>query len=244
MTDRALSLHDRVLDVLGPELIDGVIAAGDRLTLEELQARFGVSRTVARDAIRTLDSLGFVTARRRVGITVLDAASWRTLTPRVMQWRLRSGERDAQFRDIVQLRHAIEPVAAAHAARHASDGDREHLVTLARALRERGQAGDLEAFLHVDTEFHGLVLSAGGNRQFAAMRDAVELVLTERTRQGLMPFNPRPEALRQHEALARAIASGNPDDAAAAALAIITEADNAVGDAVFGDEAESVRRVS
>lgn len=219
----ASSLHDAVLDALGADIIDGRLVAGDRLRLEDVQARFDVSRTVARDVIRTLESLGFVEARRRVGITVRCDSEWNMLSPRVVRWRLHSGEREAQFRDITELRAAVEPIAAARAACRASDEARERIVHLAAELRRLGEAGELEPFLEADIEFHNLLLRESGNRQFGAMCDAVATAPTERTRQHRMPFQPRPEALRQHEAVAQAVADGDAAGAARAAAAIVDE---------------------
>src|SRR5699024_12162947 len=53
-------LHSDILDTLGAEIADGALARGDVLTLAGLERRFGVSRTVVREAMRILESLGMV----------------------------------------------------------------------------------------------------------------------------------------------------------------------------------------
>jgi DNA-binding FadR family transcriptional regulator len=63
-------LHGELLDKLGRALASHELAAGTVLRAEELEARYGVSRTVVRETIRVLESMGVVSSRRRVGTTV------------------------------------------------------------------------------------------------------------------------------------------------------------------------------
>ncbi|NAZ87086.1 FadR/GntR family transcriptional regulator, partial [Kineococcus indalonis] len=88
MTLAAPTLHTGVLDALGGEIASGGLPAGSVLGLEPLAERFGVSRTVVREAVRVLESLGFVESRRRVGVTVQPRERWSVLDPRVVRWRL------------------------------------------------------------------------------------------------------------------------------------------------------------
>ncbi|MCT3011354.1 GntR family transcriptional regulator, partial [Propionibacterium freudenreichii] len=53
---------------LGIEIIDGVWAVGEARALEEIQERFNVSRTVAREAARQLEAMGLARPRRRLGL--------------------------------------------------------------------------------------------------------------------------------------------------------------------------------
>ncbi|MET1035990.1 MAG: FCD domain-containing protein [Arthrobacter sp.] len=202
-------LQEPIVEALGREIVDGVLAPGDRLTLESLQARFGVSRTVMRDCMRVLESLRLVYPKRRLGLVVQEPRFWAPYDPRVIRWKLAGPGRERQYAELTELRIAVEPLAAAGAARRADTAAREHVLRLAADLRRWGEAGDLEAFLKVDIEFHRLLLASSGNSMFAALGGVVEEVLTGRTRQGLMPFNPRREALEEHEAVARSVAAGD-----------------------------------
>ena len=191
----AIGLHRRMLDSIGEAIASGRYAPGHRLTLEELQREHGVSRTVARDTMRVLETMNLVTSRRRVGIVVQDASQWNVYDPQLVRWRLASERRDEQYASLTELRIAAEPVAAAGAARRASGSQRTELLRLAVELARLGEVGDLEAFLAADIAFHRLILRSSGNEMFAALDGMVSEVLTSRTRQGLMPFHPREEAL-------------------------------------------------
>ena len=62
------AMQGRVLDALGVAIASGSLAPGTRLTLEGLQQEYGISRTVARDTMKVLESMNLVYSRRRVGI--------------------------------------------------------------------------------------------------------------------------------------------------------------------------------
>jgi DNA-binding FadR family transcriptional regulator len=64
---------------------------------------------------------------------------------------------------------------------------------------------------------------------FKALDGMVAEVLSSRTKQGLMPFRPRPEALQAHEAVAAAVAAGDAGMAEVAMHQILDEVRNAMG---------------
>jgi DNA-binding FadR family transcriptional regulator len=216
-------LHDPVLEKLGMEIASGELPTGHVLTLDGIQERFGVSRTVAREAMRILESMGLVQSRRRVGITVRPIEAWNVFDPRVIWWRLSGTGYGAQLRTLTELRVAVEPLAARAAARAATSAQRARIVELAATLRRLGEAGELTEFMERDVEFHALLLQASGNEMFGALADAVAAVLRGRTELGLMPHHPVPEALDLHEAVARAVASGRSADAERAMGELLTE---------------------
>jgi DNA-binding FadR family transcriptional regulator len=223
-------LHSTVLEVIGSEITAGALPEGSVLTLEQIQQRFAVSRTVARETMRMLEHLGLVTSRRRVGLVVRPAADWMVFDPRVIRWRLAGPGRLAQLRSLTELRAAVEPVAAAAAARHADPGEVDRLLALVARMRELGEAGRLDEFVVCDIEFHALLLRAGRNEMFAALTDVVAEVLAGRTRHGLMPDRPRPEALDAHDAVADAIRARDPEAAERAMTVITTEIRAALSD--------------
>ena len=82
------ALHDNVLAALGARIVSGELSPGDVITLEGVSATHGVSRSVAREAIRVLESMEMVASRRRVGITIQSADRWNVFDPRIIRWRL------------------------------------------------------------------------------------------------------------------------------------------------------------
>ena len=118
------ALRTDVLDSLGREIVSGRVRPGESITLEEVQERYGVSRTLARDCVRTLESVRLVESRRRVGIVVLPREDWAALAPEVIRWQLDVDPRGPKLGALTELRAAVEPVAAASAARRATEEQR------------------------------------------------------------------------------------------------------------------------
>ena len=185
-------LHETVLDHLGTQLTSGEIPAGEVLRIEELAQRYEVGRSVIREAVRVLESMGMLTTRRRVGVTVADRAAWNVLDPRIIRWRLDGPDRQAQLTSLGELRAGVEPVAAALAARRATPEQCGIMTGAVMDMAVHGKSGDLEAYLEADLVFHRTLLAASGNEMLAALSGVTDEVLIGRTHHGLMPHNPNP----------------------------------------------------
>ncbi|GAB2981865.1 FadR/GntR family transcriptional regulator [Nocardioides montaniterrae] len=224
----AIERHGDVLDALGRRIVQGELAAGTVLTLDAIDGAYAVSRSVSREAIRVLSSMGLVASRRRVGVTVLPRTDWNVFDPRVIRWRLDSDDRASQLRSLSELRSGFEPVAAGLAAERASEAQRRELSDAAADMAAHARTGDLVAFLAADVRFHRVLLEATGNEMLRAMGDVVEEVLSGRTEHDLMPAHPKDEAVAAHEAVARGVRSKDPAAARAAMQAIIDEVTEAM----------------
>lgn len=217
------TVYTGVLAELGPRIVDGRLPADSSLTLDWLQTEFAVSRTIAREVVQVLASMGLVESKRRTGIRVRPSSDWDHFDPAVIRWRLEGGGRAEHLYELSQLRAAIEPPSAALAADHADDEVRREVVRLAAEMETAGAAGDLETFLDLDIAFHRLLLTASGNVMFEGLGDVVEEVLRGRTGYHLMPPEPKPEARRLHQMVADAVAAGDAEVAQAAMHAICVE---------------------
>lgn len=222
------ALHGSVLTALGMAIVAGTHAAGDVVTLDGVCARYRVSRSVAREAIRVLESMGMVASRRRVGITIQPATAWNVFDPRLIRWRLDSDDRARQLASLSELRRGFEPAAAALAAHRADPHQCRIMAAAVSDMVMHGRSGDLESYLLADKVFHRTLLEASGNEMFRALYDVVAEVLTGRTHHGMMPATPNPAAIALHDEVARAVRLGDADVAEKAMRAIIDEAASAV----------------
>lgn len=145
---------------------------------------------MAREAIRVLESMGMVTPRRRVGLTIQPSSKWNVLDPRVIRWRLDSDDRTMQLQSLAELRRGVEPAAAALAAQRADPHQCRSMAAAVSDMVVHGRSGDLDAFLLADKLFHRTLLEASGNEMFCALYDVVAEVLSERAQPGVRP--PRP----------------------------------------------------
>ncbi|MGW4794585.1 FadR/GntR family transcriptional regulator [Nonomuraea sp. NPDC004297] len=220
---RLQGLHGQVVDGLGRSLAAGELRAGEVLRLEDVQERFGVSRTVAREAVRVLESKRLVSSRPRVGVTVRPMSAWNLYDTQVIRWRLTSPGRAAQLRELAELRAAVEPAAAALAAGSAGSPARQELLVHAHALTTAARAGDGAGFVTADAAFHRVLLGASGNGMFAQLAEVVEELLVAR-RDLLPPARLDDPAVGRHLDVAVAVAEGRAEDAARAAGSIMAAA--------------------
>jgi DNA-binding FadR family transcriptional regulator len=216
-------LHESVVDRIGIAIVSGTFPSGSVVRSEELESRFGVSRSVVREAVRVLESLGALSSRRGVGITVMPLREWSLFDPRIIRWRLAGADRAVLLEELSQLRAGIEPEAAALAATHASGDQCARLVGAVLGMSATGRRGDLEAYLRHDIDFHTTLLEASGNDLFRALSKVIAEVLTSRTRLALMPERPEPRAIRLHSRIADAIQRGEATEAEAAMREVVRE---------------------
>ncbi|MFJ3494761.1 FadR/GntR family transcriptional regulator [Streptomyces sp. NPDC086091] len=213
MTTPGRGLHGRVLDSLGPAITAGAYPPGSVLRTDELAQRFDVSRSVMREAVRVLESMHLVESRRRVGVTVRPRAEWNVYDPQVIRWRLAGADRPHQLRSLTVLRSAVEPAAAALAARNATAEQCAELTECALGMVATSRGRQLENYLFHDVAFHRVILTASGNEMFARLGDVVAEVLTGRTQHEVMYPDPDPAAVTLHVQVAEAVREGDADRA-------------------------------
>ncbi len=226
--EAASAQHRRLLDAIGMRIVEGELAPGARLLTADVAAEYGASRSAMREVVRVLETMGMVEVRRRAGVEVLPAERWSPYAPEVIRWRLDGSDRLGALHELSQLRSAIEPLAARLAAAHASPEQRATLVRAVLGMVEHGDRADEPVYLQHDIDFHAAVLRGSGNPYLAGLTDVVAELLHGRTAHALMPHRADETALRLHQDVAAAITSRDPEAAATAMAAIVTEADDAV----------------
>jgi|SRR5690606_6477548 len=211
------AVHGNITDHLGARIASGDLPTGAVLTLARLEGEYDASRTVVREAVRVLESIGLVESRRRVGITVRPRADWDAFAPQLIRWNLEGPLRQQQLESLMEVRVAVEPTAAHLAALRATPTERAELRRLAAQLRDLGLSGHgaSEEFLATDVDFHALLLRASGNPQIGALCGPISEVLEGRSRLGMTPEIPAPGTLDRHIEVADAITRSDPQRAEA-----------------------------
>jgi DNA-binding FadR family transcriptional regulator len=216
-------LARKVADALGQEVAGGAHPADTVLRTDALQARFEVSRTVVREAVRILEAKRLLRSTPHVGLTVRPVTDWHLYDPDVIRWRLAGPGRVTHLDELTELRAAVEPAAAAAAARRAAPEEREELLAYASAMRARAAAGDRVGFLEADTRFHALLLAISGNPLFAQLGPVTVELLLGRAQLRLLPAAPDPEDAARHDAVAMAVAAADAQAAEAAMRLVVKE---------------------
>ena len=216
------NLHSQVLWLLGVAIVGGDYAEGTILPSDaELLQRFGVSRTVLREVLKTLAAKGMIEARARIGTRVLPRRRWNLFDADVLSWHFETGP-DVEFlRSLSEIRIGVELESAALAATRRSDEQAQALIECAQRM---GEAATPEEFARTDLAFHRTVAEASGNPFMASISTLVELALTAAFTISSPIKDPAAmtATVEAHGRIAQAIAAGNADEARAAMKAVIT----------------------
>ena len=197
---------------------------GGRRGDAEFQRRFDVSRTVAREVAKSLETAKVVTVRRRIGLVSQPVEEWDALSTQVIHWKLHSTHRKEQLRTLTELRLAIEALPQRpQPPGYAPIDVKSRPLLLAAELRHTGENGRLDEFHKLDIEFHSLILRNSGNEMFASLSTIIATVLSGRVELHMYPQKPKPEALDAHDAVAQAIWQSSPDNARQAMHRIVDE---------------------
>lgn len=202
-------LREQVYDSVLRMLLDGRIASGERLSIEDVARTLNVSPTPVREAFVMLERTGLVSRVALRGYRVappLDEAQLAELFDarlllEVEAARLAHGRRD-------ELHPELQRITA------------EHDDHAARII-EYGSGDSIpievtQAYFTSDAAFHNAIFRLAGNRYLVDMYDSLG-ALTHRMRQTATrgPEDVR-EASREHHAIVEAFASADADEAASA----------------------------
>jgi DNA-binding FadR family transcriptional regulator len=165
---RSPRLHESVTIRLAGPIVAGEIRPGDLLPSEmSLAARFSVSRTVIREALKVLASKGMVEILHGQGVRVLPETAWSALDPLILAARERQGGLLHLLQDLLQVRRIVETEMAALAAQQATD---DEVAQLQRILARMETAqDDLDAYNELDLELHAYLAAITHNRLLPAL---------------------------------------------------------------------------
>jgi DNA-binding FadR family transcriptional regulator len=127
----------------------------------EMMHRFGVSRTVLREALKTLEAKGLVEARAKVGTRVLPQSRWNLFDRQVLAWKLEGNPSPAFLESFRIVRESLEVQSARLAALHR---EAEHVRLLNYWMNQRNvMTHQPESFALAEFEIHRVVAEASGN---------------------------------------------------------------------------------
>lgn len=149
-----LALRDQVLTELRRRIVDGDYAQGERLTENRLAEDFGVSRNPVREALRVVETEGFVQIlpRRGAVVATLD---------------------ELAIRDLFAVRGQLETLAAGLAAERATEQDVARLRGLLEEASAATDAKDFDRVAELNSALHLAVMEISGNRWLASLSAAM-----------------------------------------------------------------------
>ena len=206
--ERSTRLSDKVADSMLKTIFDRGLRPGDPLPSErELGEQYGVSRTVIREAVRSLTSRGVIDARAGRGLTVAKVAP--ETVSASMQLYLH-GQDEIPYAKIHEVRAGIEIQIAGYAAERATDEEIEALRKLNEELNQADEI-DTEKLSVLDVEFHRAIARMTHNELYLIMLDLIGPLLLEIRRATIGAPNGRAVAYDVHKEIVDAIASRDPE---------------------------------
>jgi len=214
------NVHGHTLDLLGEAIVAGRYAPGNSIPPEPtLCEELGVSRTVVREAVKSLVAKGLVTTGPKVGTRVTAQALWNWFDPDVVAWQTKAGLTRDFLREMQELRRVLEPAAVRIAADRATAEDIAQLEAAYAGMKDAIDNGG-DYVLH-DLQFHQGLLRACHNRMVGQMSNALAALL--RTSFEISTSRPDGPAtsLPLHRAVLDAVIARAPQRAEKASLALI-----------------------
>lgn len=220
-----MSLSEDLAERLLSAIIDGTYPPDAALPPEgELAEQSSVSRLTVREAVKQLRAQNVVRVVRGRGTYVNPPDRWTALAPVV---RAASHSSHASLSErLIEARRLIENGATELAALRRTESDlaelREHLA----AMRDAADAHDTEQFVQADIDFHDTVMRATGNLFVPFLFEPFGALLAEGRRETSAVPQIRVNAIAHHEAVLRALESGDPDKARGAMNAHMNQTAN------------------
>lgn len=217
------NVHGNTVDHLGAAIVAGRYAPGASVPPEPLLGeQLGVSRTVVREAVKSLVAKGLITSGPKVGTRVLPPENWNCFDEDVVAWHVQAGLTPEFVRDLQDLRRIMEPAAVRLAAERATAQDIADIENAYAGMKQAiEQGGD---YVSHDLRFHQGLLRACGNRMIAQMSKALAPLLRTSFEISTRRKDGPASSLPMHRAVLDAVIARNPVRAERAILKLIDSA--------------------
>jgi DNA-binding GntR family transcriptional regulator len=193
-TNGGEDIEARVSAGIRRAILAGEYAPGQRLIEAELCAEFGASRSIVRVALQVLVSEGLVEIQRHKGARVRVIALPEAL-------------------EIVEVRMMLEALAASRAARLATAEDDAELRDMLAGMRKAVETTDLLVWRDLNERFHATIQRISGNGTCTRMLDRLRGQVVRHQFQVTLQPGRLVVSLGEHERIAAAIYSRDPEAA-------------------------------
>lgn len=221
------NLSESVVSQIIQALNTGNLKPGDKLPPErEMCEMFSVSRTVIRDALKTLAGLGVVTIRHGMGAFINEVADKpgdisRLASLLQITW--------GTMEELFQVRGILESKAVFWCTQNATDEGIAELEDIVRSAENSENDSKLALF---DAEFHLKICEAAGNRVLVRlMINVLDLLGVVREKVLMIPGRQR-LSVCDHQEIVEAIRERNPELACQRMINHLKDIENAVSAAL------------
>jgi DNA-binding GntR family transcriptional regulator len=148
--DTRTTLRERIAEGIRNAIVNGTIPAGSRVAEPDLAERFGISRTPVREALRQLESEGFIIVVPRKGAIVASLSA-------------------KDISDFYDLKMVLEGYAARLATRALTDADIDRMAEVNDSMLAAALNQEWRKAIELHNEFHEIFVAASGNDRLAAI---------------------------------------------------------------------------
>jgi DNA-binding FadR family transcriptional regulator len=214
------NVHGHTVDRVGAAIVAGRYPPGTAIPPEPvLCEQLGVSRTVVREAVKSLIAKGLVTIGPKVGTRVLTPEHWNWFDPDVIVWQSQAGLTPEFLKDLQELRRVVEPAAVRMAAERATAADIAEIGAAFEGMRVAVEEGG--DYVASDLRFHQGLLRASHNRMMVQMSKALGALLRTSFEISTTRKDGPRKSLPLHRAVFDAVSAHQPARAEKAILVLI-----------------------
>ncbi|MDP3412528.1 MAG: FadR/GntR family transcriptional regulator [Polaromonas sp.] len=214
------NVHGNTVDHLGEAIVAGRYAVGASIPPEPVLCQeLGVSRTVVREAVKSLIAKGLMTTGPKVGTRVLSEDHWNWFDPDVIIWQSKAGLTPEFLRDLQDLRRVVEPAAMRLAAERATIQDIAEVEAAYAGMKHAVEHGG--DYVTHDLRFHQGLLRASRNRMLVQMSKALGALLRTSFEISTRRKDGPVQSLPLHRAVLDAVIAHQPDEAEIAIRVLI-----------------------
>lgn len=185
----------QVRDQLEDDIVNGRMRPGEQVQIEQLMARFGVSRTPVREALQQLEISGLVAVQPKRGTFVAQVG-----IPELIQ--------------MFEVMAELEALCARLAARRATRAVLDEVEAALAACETQCAAQALNDYYYANEQFHQLIYQACGNPFLVQQTLMLKNRLKPYRRLQLQMRNRMAQSLQEHRELVQALQEGDADTAA------------------------------
>ena len=217
------NVHGNTVDYLGSAIVAGRFGAAGAIPPEPLLCEeLGVSRTVIREAVKSLVAKGLIQTGPKVGTRVRTSNQWNWFDPQVIGWQAKAGLTPEFIRDLQDLRLIMEPAAIRLAAHRATGQDIAAIEVAYAGMQAAVETGG--DYVRHDLLFHQGMIRASHNRMLEKMDQALGALLRTSFEISTVKRNGPRDSLPMHRAVLDAIIARDADRAEDAIVVLIEDA--------------------
>ncbi|MEH6567505.1 MAG: FadR/GntR family transcriptional regulator [Halioglobus sp.] len=211
-SNNGMNLTQQIAHHLGKSIISGVYGDHNPVPSEAVLCQeLDVSRSAAREAVKSLAAKGLISSRARQGIRVLPESEWNLFDADILGWIRDSNPSLELLQEFAELRIAMEPAAAWLAAQRQNTQEIA-LIGVALERMKKAESG-LDDPLESDIAFHSSILKASGNRFYMQLGRVIDTTLRVSIRFTNMLTGVSAADYLDHKKIYDAIVANKPDKA-------------------------------